>query len=125
MLRAIDKEFSLCTNYPKGHGELFREWIEEKCPGMLLLHVERASGSRQDLCVEGTGAVFWNRKHWLEFLDERLRTPGGNMLQENLFAILSSCERRTLDRVYSIIHLAICLPISWLARHSHALSDHN
>ena len=82
MLRAIDKEFSLCANYPKGHGELFREWIEVKYPGILLLHVERASGSRQDLCVEGAGAVFWNRKYWLEFLDERLRTPGDNILQK-------------------------------------------
>jgi hypothetical protein len=25
ILRAVDKEFSLCANYPKGHGELFRE----------------------------------------------------------------------------------------------------
>ena len=60
--------------------------------GSLLLHVERASGSRQDICVEGAGAVYWNRRYWLEFLDEQLRTPGGNILQENLFIILSSCE---------------------------------
>ena len=61
VLRAVDKEFSSCANYPKGHGELFREWIEKNHPGTLLLHVERESGSRQDLCVEGAGAVFWNR----------------------------------------------------------------
>ena len=63
MLRAVDKELGMCANYLKGHGELFREWIEVKYPGMILLHVERASGSRQDLCVEGAGAAFWKRKH--------------------------------------------------------------
>ena len=45
VLRAVDKEFSLCANYPKGHGEIFRQWIECTYPGVLLLHVERASGS--------------------------------------------------------------------------------
>ena len=37
---AVDKQFSLPANYPKGHGELFLEWIREKYPGQLLLHVE-------------------------------------------------------------------------------------
>jgi hypothetical protein len=46
VLRAVDKEFSLCANYPKGHGQLFCEWIKQNHPGSLLLHVERASGSR-------------------------------------------------------------------------------
>jgi hypothetical protein len=40
VIRAIDKEFSLSANYPKGHGELFLEWIREHYPGVLLLHVE-------------------------------------------------------------------------------------
>eukprot|EP00957_Ditylum_brightwellii_P012127 915698-Ditylum_brightwellii.AAC.1 len=75
LLRAVDKEFSLCANYPKGHGDLFYEWIEHNRPGVLLLHVERASGSRQDLAVEGAGAVYWNHRFWVEFLDERLRVP--------------------------------------------------
>ena len=84
MLRACDKEFSLCANYPKGHGELFCTWMKENHPGALLLHVERTAGSRQDLIVEGAGAIFWNRPFWVEFLDKRLRLPAGNILQENL-----------------------------------------
>ena len=111
ILRAVDKEFSLCSNYPKGHGEIFRQWMDHNHPGVLLLHVERASGSRQDLCVEGAGAVYYNQKYWLEFLDARLRTPGNNILQENLFVILSSCEMMDLSRVCSIIHIAVCLPL--------------
>ena len=38
--RAYDKEFSLAVNYPKGHGELFAEWMKENYPGELLFHVE-------------------------------------------------------------------------------------
>ena len=121
VLRAVDKEFSLCANYPKGHGEIFRQWIECTYPGVLLLRVERASGSRQDLCVEGAGALFYNRSYWLEFLDERLRTPGDNILQENLFVILSSCEMVALSRVCSIIYLLVRLPIRWLSGHSREL----
>ena len=58
VLRLVDKEFSLCTNYPKGHGELFCKCIEEQYPGKLLFHIERTSGSRQDLCVEGDSTVY-------------------------------------------------------------------
>ena len=125
VLRAVDKEFSLCANYPKGHGELFCKWMDQYHPGTLLLHVERASGSRQDLCVEGAGAIYWNRKYWIEFLDKQLRTPGGNILQENLFIILSSSEMTALARVCSIVHLSICLPIRWLANNSHKLAEYN
>ena len=37
---AFNREFSLCANYPKGHGELFRQWIKEYHPGELLFHEE-------------------------------------------------------------------------------------
>jgi len=125
VLRATDKEFSLCANYPKGHGELFREWMAHNHPGALLLHVERTTGSRQDLCCEGSGAIYMNRVYYIEFLDERLRTCGaeGNILQENLFIIYSSMEMIAQTRVYSIIHLSIVLPMRWLAGNSHKLSE--
>ena len=55
VLRALDKEFSLNANYAKGHGDLFYEWMLHNHPDALLLAVERASGSRQDLEVEGAG----------------------------------------------------------------------
>lgn len=62
VLRAVDKEFSLPANYPKGHGVLFKIWMDLHHPGALLLPVERATGNRQDLSVEGAAAVYWNRK---------------------------------------------------------------
>jgi hypothetical protein len=45
IIRAIDKEFSLSANYPKGHGELFKAWMKKYHFGALLFHVERAAGS--------------------------------------------------------------------------------
>ena len=124
ILRAADKEFSLSANYPKGHGELFHKWIEEHHPGAILFHVERTSGSRQDICVEGAGAIYWNQKYWIEFLDERLRT-GDNILQENLFIVLSSCEMLALARVCAIVYLSICIPTRWLAGNSQKLEKYN
>ena len=123
ILRAVDKEFSLCANYPKGHGELFRDWMNVYHPGAVLFHVERTSGSRQDLCVEGAGAIYWNNKYWVEFLDQRIRYPGDNILEENLYINLTSCEMIAVARIYSIIHLSICLPTRWLAGNSHKLGE--
>ena len=36
VLIAFDKEFSLCANYPKGHGELFLTWLRTKYPNELF-----------------------------------------------------------------------------------------
>ena len=75
IIRAIDKEFSLSANYPKGHGELFLQWMRTNYPGEFLLHVERAAGSRQDLCTEGSLPIYMNYPYYVEFLDVMLRKP--------------------------------------------------
>ena len=62
VLRAIDKEFSLPANYPKGHGDMFLHWLKQNHSGALLVPVERTAGSRQDLAAEGAAAVYWNRR---------------------------------------------------------------
>jgi len=49
VLRAVDKEFSLPANYPKGHGAMFCHWLKSNHPGALLVPVERTAGSHQDL----------------------------------------------------------------------------
>ena len=121
ILRACDKKYSFCANYPKGHGELFNTWMEEHHHRALLLHVERTTGSRNDLIV-----VYWNNQYWVEFLDDCLRISGDNILKEqNLFVVLSSLEIIALSHVCSIVHLAICLPIRWLASNSHLLAKYN
>ena len=71
----------------------------------LLPHVERTTGSHNDLLVEGSGTVYWNRLHCVKFLDDQLRIPDDNILQENLFLVLSSLEKVSLSCVCSIVHL--------------------
>ena len=35
VLRAVDKEFSLPANYPKGYGDQFKYWLQKYHPGVL------------------------------------------------------------------------------------------
>ena len=119
VLRSVDKEFSLPANYPKGHGDSFKYWLKNTHPGALLVPVTRASGSRQDLAVEGAAAVYWNRKYYVEFLDECLTGLKDNILQENLWTVLTSEEMIALCRVMAILHYTICMPMRFLAGNTH------
>ena len=125
VLCSVDKKFSLCDNYPKVHGDIFREWIETYHPGVLLLHVERALWSRQYLAFKGSEALYMNHPYWIEFLNERLRMTRDNLLQYNIFIILSSLEMTVLARLCDIIHITICLPTRWLAGNCHILDYYN
>ena len=62
VLRAVDKEFSLPANYPKGHGAQFKHWLANNHPGALLVPAERSTGVRMDMSCEGAGAAYWNRR---------------------------------------------------------------
>ena len=66
-----------------------------------------------------------NRPYWTEFLDERLRTPGDNIPQENIFIIFSSLEMMALARLCAIIHITICLPTHWLSGNCHTIAHYN
>ena len=111
IIRAYHKEFSLTANYPKGHGELFRDWIIKNHPMEFLLHAERANGNHQDVICMGADAVYINRRFNVEFLDERLRIKdNANILQENLFVVLSSLEMIAVSRFFSILHVSIVIP---------------
>ena len=81
MLHAVDKEFSLCANYPKGNRDIFHECIDIYNPGALLLSVKRLPGSCQDLSVEGAGAVYTNRPYGIYYSDDLLKTTGDNILK--------------------------------------------
>ncbi len=123
ILRAIDKEFSLPANYPKGHGDMFKHWLRKFHPGALLVPVTRTTGSRQDLATEGAAAVYWNRRYYVEFLDECLRGCNDNILQENLFIVLTSVEMVALCRTMAILHFKICMPLRWLAGNTHFIGQ--
>ena len=123
IIRAYHKEFSLTANYPKGHGELFRDWIIKNHPMAFLLHAERANGNRQDVICMGADAVYINRPLNVEFLDQRLRIKdNANILQENLFVVLSSLEMVAVSRLFSILHVSIVIPFRWLAGMTHKLA---
>ena len=78
----------MCANYPKGHKDLLREWIETYHPGALILQIERTSGSHQDLAAKGIELLHMDRPYWIELSEEILQTPGDNILQENIVIIL-------------------------------------
>ncbi len=122
--RAIDKEFSLCANYPKGHGALFRAWFKENHGGELLWHVERAcSGGRMDIASMAALAVYWNRNYYVEFLHEiktyREKKDDRNILVDNLHTMLISTEMILVARLWSILHLSIIMPIRYLSANVH------
>jgi len=125
IIRAYYKEFSLTSNYPKGHGELLRDWIIENHPMDFLLHAERAAGNRMDVICMGADAIYIDRRLNVEFLDERLRIKdNSNILQENLFIVLSSLEMIAVSRLFSILHVSIVIPFRWLAGNTHKLAQH-
>lgn len=122
--RATEKHFGQTNNYAKGEGEEFHPYMQEKHEGEYLFNVERVSGSRQDIAVEGACAVFWNRPYYVEFLFEKLRIKDNDhILRENLWIIFSSREMTALFRLLAIMHLSICIPIRWLAANTHKLSE--
>ncbi len=130
IIHAVDKEFSLSANYPKGQGKLFLKWIREYHPGVLLLHLERAAGSRQDLCTEGLMPICMNYPFYVEFLNNQLRkycrsNENTSILQQNLFVALTSLEMIALSRLLSILHISVCMLFHWLAGKTHELKDYD
>ena len=126
LICAFDKEFSLCANYPKGHGALFREWMKSNHPEELMLHVTRSGGNRMDILLEASPAIYWNRQYCIEFLDDKLRMIGSsNILQMNLFILLSCLEVVALTRLLSILYIAICIPLRWISGKTHTLKEYN
>ena len=126
ILRALDKCFSLPANYPKGNGVEFKHYAKRFHPDVPLYPVERTTGSRNDMVLEGAVAAYINGWLYKLFLDEALSTPdAANILQENLFIILSSVEMIALSRLFAILHFSINVPMRWLAGKTHTLADHD
>ena len=72
IIHSLHKEFSLTVNYPKGHRQLFREFFLENHAGEYLIQTKRTAGSRQDIVVMGSLALYWNINVYLEFLVDRM-----------------------------------------------------
>ena len=62
-------------------------------------------------------------RYYIEFLDECLRTHKDNILQENLFIVLTSVEMVALCRVMAILFFKIVMPLQWLSGNTHFLGQ--
>ena len=124
MCRAFDKELSLCANYPKGWGVLFRQWRKEKYSGVLLFHVERACKGRMDVVPMASMAIYWNRNYCVEFLDEMISFCGreDNILAKNQMMLLSCLQMAAVARLWAILYISLLSPLRWLAGKTHKLA---
>ena len=77
-------------------------------------------GNRQDSAFEGALPVYNALDEMLKFTDECLMSSE-NLLQRSLFLSLGSMEIVALLRVASVVHVAIVLPMQWLAVNTHKL----
>ena len=126
LIRAVGKYFGLCKNYAKGNGDHFQAWMERNYPDDLLMHVREPRGARQDVCVESAGAIYWNRPFYVEFLMMRLKSAEkSNILEENLYLLLTCSEMVASCRVMSIVHISLCIPMRWLAGNSHLMGKYD
>jgi len=83
-------------------------------PGYVLYHVERVRGSRQDMILEASLAIYMNREVNVDFLDYTLSMPGKrreNVLMRNLFVLLASPEMAAQSRFLCIVYCSICIPM--------------
>ena len=126
VIRAYDKCFSCNCNYAKGDGEEFLQFMHDNYSDEYLYSVTRSAGSRQDLICMGSIAIYMNRNYNVEFLNEKLTLKNhDNILEENLFTILVSSEMIAVARFWAIVHVAIVMPVRWLAGKTHELAEHN
>ena len=120
------KCFNLSSNYPKGDGDDFRAFMEDYYPNQILQHVKSVNGNHQDIVTESAGPIYCNRPLHVEHLDKRLRCYNeSNILEENLFILMTSLPVVALLRTHSILHLSIVMPVYWLAANTHLLGAHN
>ena len=96
IIRAASKELHAGQSYAKGKGREAAAWrssVEEQRTHAHL-PFERAEGSRQDIALDGSVAIFWNRVPSLHFL-QGLMVPGAeNKLEKYLLRSLSCNQMR-------------------------------
>ena len=60
--------------------------------------------------------MLMNLKYYIGFLDWQLTcVVSNNLLQPSLYITLRSVEMVVLLQVLSILHIAMCMPVRWLA----------
>ena len=74
----------------------------------------------------GAGTIYWNRIFNVELLDGYLCIKDNtNILQQNMFNILTSIEMIAIYRFFTIIHVGTCMQFRWLTGNTHKLAHQN
>ena len=58
-----------------------------------------------------------------EFLDEWIQGTKDNILEENLFVVLTSVEMVALSQVLAILNFKVCMSLRWLAGNTHNIGQ--
>jgi hypothetical protein len=82
--------------------------------------IRALGGNRQDAAFEGALPVYNGHGDMLIFTNKCLLSSN-NLLQCLLFIVLGSMEMIAQLRVASILHLAVVIPMRWLAGNTHKL----
>ena len=90
------------------------------------MHAEHASVSQQYLVCMSSMAIFKNRFLGIKLLDDQVYICVNNhILHKNIFIILSSIEMVATSRLFSILNVAVFMPVFWLSGSTHKLAHHN
>ena len=93
LLYAVDKEFALACNYPKGRGDEFENMMWDIGENANLVPITQATGgTRQDIVCEGAQALYMNRKYYVQFLSHVIDSGTANILDSNIFVHLTCKE---------------------------------
>ncbi len=88
--------------------------------------IRTLGGDRLDSSFEGTLPVYMGRKFFVQFLHEELcSSMNENILQMNMFIVLSSTKMIAQLRIASIVFMAVVVPMRWLAGKTHELAHCN
>ena len=70
--------------------------------------------------------ILWNRNYCVESLDEMIRYFGKSekIPARNLIILLFSIDIITVPWLWSILHIAIVIPMSWFATYTHNMKEH-
>ena len=124
---SFDKMFSLCENYPKVLGESFLQWFMDHHYGGLLFHVERvAYCGRQDVASMAAMEILWNINYCVDFLDDMISYCGKseNILTCSIIILLSSVDIIPVYQLWSMLHIAIVVPMRWLSVFTHKMKEY-
>ena len=70
--------------------------------------------------------MIMNLQYYFEFLDWRLTCAvNDNLLQTSFYITLRLVEMVALLRVLSILHIAVCMPVRWLAGNTENLAQYD